>query len=46
MIRYILIGIACLLPTVFLADEPKAPATVKELFADSDPRQDALVVCD
>ncbi len=37
-----LIGIACLLPTVIAADEPKAPATVKELFADFDPRKDPL----
>jgi dienelactone hydrolase len=42
MTRYILIGIACLLPTVVLADESKAPATVKELFADFDPRKDPL----
>ncbi len=38
----ILIGIAFFLPTVNLAAEPKAPATVKELFADFDPRNDAL----
>ena len=42
MTRYILIGIACLLPPILLADEPKAPATVKELFADFDPRNDPL----
>jgi dienelactone hydrolase len=40
----ILIGITCLLPTIVIADEPKAPATVKELFADFDPRKDALDV--
>jgi hypothetical protein len=38
----ILIGITCLLPTVIRADEPKAPSTVKELFADCDPQEDAL----
>ena len=38
----ILIGIVFFLPTVALADEPKAPATVKELFADFDPRKDPL----
>lgn len=38
----VLIGIVCFLPAVVFADEPKAPATVKELFADFDPRKDAL----
>jgi hypothetical protein len=38
----ILIGIVYFLPTVALADGPKAPATVKELFADVDPRKDPL----
>lgn len=38
----ILIGLTCLLPTVIRADEPKAPTTVKELFADFDPRKDEL----
>ena len=38
----ILIAIACLLPTVLAADELKTPATVKELWADFDPRKDAL----
>jgi len=39
----ILIGTVCLLPaTVLFADEPKAPSTVKELWADFDPRKDAL----
>ena len=38
----ILIGIACVLPTVIRADEPKAPTTVKELWADFDPRKDEL----
>jgi len=38
----ILIGLTCLLPTVIRADEPKAPATVKELWADFDPRKDEL----
>jgi len=38
----ILIGITCLLPTIIRADEPKAPTTVKELFADFDPRKDPL----
>lgn len=42
MTRYILIGIACLLPPILLADEPKAPGTVKALWADFDPRKDAL----
>ena len=36
----ILVVIARLLPTVILADEPKTPATVKELFAKFDPRKD------
>ena len=35
------IGLACLFLTV-IADEPKAPVTVKELWADFDPRKDAL----
>lgn len=34
--------IACLLPTIVAADEPKAPATVKELWANFDPRKDPL----
>lgn len=38
----VLIGIVCLLPTILLADEPKAPATVRELWADFDPRKDPL----
>ncbi len=38
----ILLGLACLLPTFIRAEEPKAPATVKELFADFDPRKDPL----
>lgn len=38
----ILIGLNCLQPTVVLADEAKAPATVKELFADFDPRKEPL----
>ncbi len=42
MTRNLLIGIACLLPTILLADEPKAPGTVKELWADFDPRKDPL----
>ena len=42
MNRYILIGISLFLPALILADEPKAPATVKELFADFDPRKDPL----
>ncbi len=37
MTRYILIGIACLLPPILLADEPKAPGTVKALWADASP---------
>lgn len=40
----ILIGITCLLPTIVIADEPKAPVSVKELFADFDPRKDPLDV--
>jgi dienelactone hydrolase len=40
--RNILIGIVFFLPAVALADEPKAPLTVKELFADFDPRKDPL----
>lgn len=42
MNRCILIGIFLFLPSFVLADEPKAPATVKELFADFDPRKDPL----
>ncbi len=42
MNQYILIGIACFLPALVLGDEPKAPATVIELFADFDPRKDPL----
>ena len=42
MTRNVLIGLACLLPSVLLAAEPKAPAMVKELFADIDPRKDPL----
>jgi len=46
MKRYVwnvLISLTCLLPSVVLADDdPKAPATVKELWADFDPRKDEL----
>lgn len=42
MIRSVLIGIMLFLPALVLADEPKVPATVKELFADFDPRKDPL----
>lgn len=42
MNRSFLIGLAYLLPTIVLADEPKAPATVNELFADFDPRKAPL----
>jgi dienelactone hydrolase len=43
MTRYVLIGIVCLVPMAsFAAEEPKAPTTVKELWADFDPRKDAL----
>lgn len=38
----ILIGVVFFLPAVALADESKAPATVKELFADFDPREAPL----
>ena len=38
----ILLGLTCLLPTVIRADEPKAPATVRELWADFEPRKDEL----
>ncbi len=38
----LLIGLTCVLPSIIFADEPKAPATVKELFADFDPRKDPL----
>lgn len=37
-----LLVLALFLPTVAYADDPKAPATVKELFADFDPRKDPL----
>jgi dienelactone hydrolase len=36
------IFLASFAPTVLFADEPKAPATVTELWADFDPRKDAL----
>lgn len=42
MNRYILIGISLFLSALVLADEPKAPSTVKELFAIFDPRKDPL----
>jgi dienelactone hydrolase len=42
MTRSVLVGIAFFLPTALLADEPKAPATVTELYADFDPRKDPL----
>lgn len=42
MNRSVPIGIACLLPLTLVAAEPKAPATVTELFADFDPRKDPL----
>jgi len=37
-----LIGSACLFPSSSVADEPKAPGTVKQLWADVDPRKDDL----
>jgi len=40
----IMVGLSCLLPTVVLADEPKAPGTVRELWADFNPRKDELDV--
>lgn len=42
MNRNILFGLICLLPAVALADGPKAPSTVTELFTDFDPRKDPL----
>ena len=42
MNRHILIGIVCFLPALVHAAEPKAPATVKELWADFDPRENPL----
>jgi len=42
MNRNALFVLACLWPGVVLADEPKAPDTVKALWADFDPRKDAL----
>lgn len=44
MNRFFVVAIFILLfPFVaFAADEPKAPGTVKELFADYDPRKDPL----
>lgn len=42
MTRRLLLGFALFLPTVLLADEPKVPATVTDLFADFDPRKDPL----
>ena len=47
MSRWCWLAIFCvvLLPFVALGtDEPNAPATVKEVFADFDPRKDPLVV--
>ena len=41
-IGIIFLVIACVLPTSVFADEPKAPATVNELFADFDPRKESL----
>lgn len=41
-ISSILIGLSCLLATVIRANEPKAPGTVNELWADFDPRKDEL----
>ena len=37
-----LIGFTCLFPSSSVADEPKAPGTVKQLWADVDPRKDDL----
>jgi dienelactone hydrolase len=42
MNRYIRLGFVFLLPTFLYADEPKAPSTAKELWADFDPRKDPL----
>ena len=42
MNRCVLIGFVLLMSAFAFADEPKAPATVKELFADFDPRKDPL----
>jgi dienelactone hydrolase len=44
MNRYWIAVLFSVLPPLmmFASDEPKAPATVKELFADFDPRKDAL----
>ena len=41
-----LLGVGCLLPTAGMGNEPKAPGTVKELWADFDPRKEALDVKD
>lgn len=41
-IGYVLISLLGWLPTVLGADEPNAPSTVEELFADFDPRQEEL----
>lgn len=40
----ILIGLTCLLPTILAAAEPKATGTVEALWADFDPRHEALDV--
>lgn len=42
MNRNILIGVVLLLPTFIFAEEPKAPASVRQLWADFDPRTDPL----
>jgi dienelactone hydrolase len=42
MIRNILVAFVLLLPAFTFAAEPKVPSTVKELFADFDPRKDPL----
>ncbi|MFO0868293.1 MAG: acetylxylan esterase [Pirellulales bacterium] len=42
MNRIVLVGLLGLLPTCVCADQPPAPATVRELHADFDPRKDPL----
>lgn len=43
-ILYLLVGIIDLLPTTILADEPHAPVTIKELWADFEPQKEDLDV--
>lgn len=41
---FILLTVACFLPNSVTANEPKVPTTVKELYADFDPRKEPIDV--